>query len=488
MRRINILPKSKVSTAFIIASLLVQAVFMFFIVVLDILPIKYASLLVLILVVFNFVQLCLLNDGLRGRKKRILRPIGRILCVLMASVLALGSIYLYNTAETLIDISKGKTNIEKYYVVVAKDSKYEEVDEIKGREVYVTDDESKMYNEAKEKLVTKVDVKYIAEPGVSDLKGKFSKPDAAKDEEIIFLSRNNYELICEDDKTFKKDTRKLYAVDVEIKSDDVAKRINVTEDPFNIYITGIDVWGDIDQVSRSDVNMIVTVNPKTKTVLLTSMPRDSYVVLHSFGEYDKLTHSGIYGVEETIATVEDWLDVEINYYIRANFSMVVDLVNAIDGISVNSDFAFKSKVSDYTYVVGENKLDGKAALYFARERKAFEDEDEERIRNQQKVLKAIIKKATNSKVILTNYVDILNSVEGHMQTNMSNKDISSLVKMQLNDMSGWKIETISVDGNDDYRGTMSMGMGRELFVSIPKEKSVERVNEKIHEVMYPVED
>ena len=127
-------------------------------------------------------------------------------------------------------------------------------------------------------------------------------------------------------------------------------------------------------------------------------------------------------------------------------------------------------------------------MYFARERKAFEDEDEERIRNQQKVLKAIIDKATSSEVIMANYVDILEAVEGHMQTNMSNKDISALVKMQLRDMkTGWIIKTISIDGDDDEKGTWSMGPGRPLFVSVPKEKSVEKVNKKIHEVMYPVE-
>ena len=116
------------------------------------------------------------------------------------------------------------------------------------------------------------------------------------------------------------------------------------------------------------------------------------------------------------------------------------------------------------------------------------DEDEERIRNQQRVMKAIIKKATNSKVILTNYTDILNSVEGSMQTNMSNKDITSIVKMQLKDMkTGWTIKSIAVDGDDAELGTYSMGPGRPLFVSVPKEKSVENVKKRIHEVMYPAE-
>ena len=140
------------------------------------------------------------------------------------------------------------------------------------------------------------------------------------------------------------------------------ERTAVTEEPFNVCVTGIDIWGEIDQVSRSDVNMVVTVNPKTRTVMLTSVPRDSYVILHSFGEYDKLTHSGVWGVEETVTTLEDWLDIDIDYYVRVNFSMLVDIVNAIDGIDVYSDYAFKSAIHDCSYKKGWNHLNGKQAL------------------------------------------------------------------------------------------------------------------------------
>ena len=263
----------------------------------------------------------------------------------------------------------------------------------------------------------------------------------------------------------------------------------VTRQPFNICVTGIDIWGDIDQVSRSDVNMIVTVNPNTRTIMLTSVPRDSYVVLHSFGEYDKLTHSGVWGVDETVKTLEDWLDIDINYYVRVNFSMLVDIVNAIGGIDVYSDYAFKSAIHDCTYKKGWNHLSGKQALYYARERKAFEDEDQQRIKNQQKVMKAIIKKVSSSKVLLTNYTRLLDAVDDEMQTSMSQREITSLVKMQLADMSKkWTIKTQSVQGDLTMRGTYTMGMGRDLLVSIPREKSVEKVKQGIQETLHPEED
>ena len=259
------------------------------------------------------------------------------------------------------------------------------------------------------------------------------------------------------------------------------ERTAVTEESFNVCITGIDMWGEIDQVSRSDVNMIVTVNPKTRTVMLTSVPRDSYVVLHSFGEYDKLTHTGVWGVDETVATIEDWLEIDIDYYVRVNFSMLVDIVNAIGGIDVYSDYAFKSAIHDCHYKKGWNHLNGKQALYFARERKAFEDQDQQRIKNQQKVMKACLTKVTRSRVLLTNYTKLLDAVDDEMQTDMGQREMTSLVKMQLADMDKkWKIKTQSVQGDLTMKGTYTMGMGRDLLVSIPREKSVEKVKEGIN--------
>ena len=232
--------------------------------------------------------------------------------------------------------------------------------------------------------------------------------------------------------------------------------------------------------------MVVTANPKTRNVMLTSVPRDSYVILHSFGEYDKLTHSGVWGVDETVATLEDWLDIDIDYYVRVNFSMLVDIVNAIGGIDVYSDYAFKSAIHDCSYKKGWNHLNGKQALYFARERKAFEDQDQQRIKNQQKVMKACLKKVTSSRVLLTNYTKLLDAVDDEMQTDMSQKEMTSLVKMQLADMDRkWTIKTQSVRGDLTMKGTYTMGMGRDLLVSIPREKSVEKVKLGIDKTYHP---
>ena len=478
------MPQSTGAMAVMIIALMVEIFFLMFIIKLDILPGRYMIILFGVILLIDAGAMALFNS----RKKsgnRILA--GAIVLMLVVNILVVGSYYLCSTFDTLQAISDARSQSEQYHVIVLKDGSYDKIEDIEDKTVYVIKNSSKMYTEAREKLLSKVSVEYEEVADCVSAGDKIVSSDGETSDEIIFISNTNYEMLCEENKEFKKTTEIIYSLSVELKSNDSARRINVTEDPFNIYITGIDVWGDIDQVSRSDVNMIVTVNPKTREVLLTSMPRDSYVELHSFGALDKLTHSGIYGVDETITTVEDWMGIEINYYIRVNFSLVVDLVDAIGGIDVNSDYAFKSKVSDYKYVKGMNHLDGKGALYFARERKAFKAEDEQRIKNQQIVLEAMLKKITSSKVLLTSYVKLLDAVEGKMQTNLSDKDIYSLVKMQLNDMSGWKVKTVSVHGTGAYKTTYSMG-NRELYVSIPKQKSVDAAVKKMHEVMYPADD
>jgi LCP family protein required for cell wall assembly len=254
-------------------------------------------------------------------------------------------------------------------------------------------------------------------------------------------------------------------------------------EPFNLYISGIDSRNGIEETARSDVNMIVTVNPQNREVLLTSMPRDSYVHLHMNGELDKLTHTGIYGIDETIQTVEGWMGIEIDYYARVDFQMLVNLVNAIGGIDVYSDYAFKSAVTDWTYEKGWNHCTGKKALYFARERKAFKGKDQQRIKNQQIVLKAIFKKITSSKTLLLNYGDILKAVDGEMQTDMPMSMISELVRNQLETGDEWTIKRQTVKGKMDQKGTWSMGPNRPLDVCIINEESLNKCVDRINAMM-----
>lgn len=482
--KFNVLPKSTALSLVVIILLMVEAFFVLLMSVLDILPAKYAIIVLAVLFLMDFLVFKLMKSPKRVTRKRL---VGAIIGVAMLNILVIGCNYLFNTYDTFQKISEYKAQWEDYYVAVDADSTYQDVKDIDGKTVYVVKTESKMYNEAKQRLITKSDVEYSNVTDATALCEKLTDKNESSKNDTILISRTNYELYCESHETYEEKTRIVDTITVEVKTDDFANRINVTEDPFIIYITGNDQWGKLEGVSRSDVNIIMAVHPVNREILLVSIPRDAYVMLHSYGAYDKLTHSGIYGVDETISTVEDWMDLDINYYFRVNFSMLVRIIDAVGGVTVDVPKAFASTYWDYSYHEGENHLDGRAALAFARERKNLEDMDMERGRNQQRLLSALIEKVTRSEVILTKYTSLLDAVEGYMQTNMSNKDISALVKMQINDMSGWNIKSISIDGTTGMQPTYSMG-STNLSTVIPYEDSVKEAQEAIHALMYPADN
>ena len=266
-----------------------------------------------------------------------------------------------------------------------------------------------------------------------------------------------------------------------------AKTVNVEQEPFNIYITGIDQWASEKglDLERSDVNMIVTVNPVTKKVLLTSIPRDSYVLLHTAQQMDKLTHTGVYGVDETINTVQDWLDLDLNYYVKMNFTAVSDIINAMGGIRVYSPVAFESSLKGYKYEKGWNNLSGRQALYFARERHAFEGQDSIRVENQQRVVEAVIKKMTSSTTLLTKYGDIMSAAGDNLSTNMSADDLTELVRMQITDLAEWDITTQKIEGEygEDYVASLTQSQKFSVYYTDPD--SVRKCLDGINAVQNP---
>ncbi|MCF0141214.1 MAG: LCP family protein [Mogibacterium sp.] len=263
-------------------------------------------------------------------------------------------------------------------------------------------------------------------------------------------------------------------------------RVNVRTEPFNILISGIDQEGEISTPGLSDVNMLVTVNPKTGKILLTSVPRDYQIRIieddHVYG-YDKLTHTGSYGIDTTIAAVEDLLDVQVNYYVKVNFATVVKFVDAIGGVDVYSDYEFVPvKMPSWTVQQGMNHMNGSQALCFARERKAFNEGDVQRIKNQQAVFEAMFKKALSSKVLMLSYMNILDELTGYVEMNMSSGEIRSLVKMQIAKNIKWDIQKNNLTGHDRYMGTVSTG-STEVYVMGQDEDSVNDAKAKIQAVL-----
>ena len=399
-------------------------------------------------------------------------------------ILFISGIYIYVTNYALATISflgdvfQEAKETDEYYVVVKKDSSYAKIEDIKDKNVgffQVADD-------VKSKLTEKVSVTLNNQENLVELGNKLID----KKLEVILVSATQYSMLGDEIKEFKTNTKIIYTVKHEIqtntKIEEAGSKYSVKSGKFNVYITGIDTTGNISNVARSDANILMTVNTNTHEVLLTSIPRDYYVTLHSYGAKDKLTHSGIYGVNETVKTVEDLLDTEINYYVRVNFTTVIKLVDKLGGIDVYSDYDFTTSDGLYTFKKGNNHMNGEKALRFSRERYAFSSGDNQRVKNQQAVIEAIMKKVLNSTTLLTKYTSILDSLKGSFQTNIEQEDISKLVKDQINNMSSWTIKSNSLTGTGASSSTYSMGSTK-LYVMVPNSSSVTSAKEKIDKML-----
>ncbi len=474
--------KSKFAKVLAVLYIIAVAAFLAATFIVDVLPLLYFAILIILLALISFPILRSLfrksderGNGLDDArpKKKTAASAAAVIVILIVSV---GTYYMASTLSFFDKIS-GTEQTHDFYVVVKADSKYQKIRDIEGETVGIMDNDDESYSEAKKRLEEKVDIALKDEEGFDNLAkslidGKY---------EAIFLNSAYYELALEEVDGFtEKTTRIIEDIDVTVKTEVNAKNVDVTEEAFNVYVSGIDTTGSIGNIARSDVNMVMTVNPKTKTILLTSIPRDYYVKLASKEAMDKLTHSGLYGINETTETVENLLGIDINYHLKVNFTTVIKLVDTLGGITVNSDYSFSAM--GYNFSKGPNELSGKAALAFSRERHSFAAGDNQRVKNQQAVIAGIINKCTSSSSILTNYTGILNSVENNINTNMSQSDITSLVKMQLGDMSSWTIKQQSLKGSGKSTAVYSMPNSR-VYVMVPDQASVEQAKAQIESVM-----
>lgn len=244
--------------------------------------------------------------------------------------------------------------------------------------------------------------------------------------------------------------RKIYTKNItkEVAAPKVSKNKS-----FNVYVSGIDTYGPISSVSRSDVNILMTVNQDSKKILLTTTPRDSYVPIADGGnnQKDKLTHAGIYGVDSSIHTLENLYGVDINYYVRLNFTTFLKLIDLLGGVDVYNDQEFTAHTNGKFYPVGNVHLDSEQALGFVRERYSLADGDRDRGRNQQKVIVAIIQKLTSTEA-LKNYSDTLQGLQDSLQTNMPIETMMDLVNTQLESGGSYKVNS------QDLKGTGRMGL------------------------------
>lgn len=460
--------------AIAIISIIIFIVFGIMLYVLDMIPFKY---LIIFYIVFGLLYLYLFITSFPKKIKNKFKISSCVFLILFGTIFGVGIKYLNDTMDFVGVISKDLFQKEVYYVMTLENSKYKDIKDLEGKSIgiYSSKNSTKASNELNKKIknISK-EYKNVVEL-FEDLQD--NKIDA------VLINESTKNLLDTDLADMKLKLKEIYKVYVSIEKTDIVKVVDITKKPFNIYVAGGDAYGSIDNVTNTDVNMIITVDPINRKVLLTSIPRDYYVNLPSFGDdaYDKLTHAGYYGIEESAKAIENLLDIDINYYVKVNFSTIEGVIDAIEGVDVYSDYSFKADIyPDYfTFKKGMNHLNGKQALAFARERHSFKDGDVQRVKNQQKVLTAIIKKITSSTTLVTNFSQILDSVGNSFSTNMETKNINRFVKMQLNDMRGWSIESQNLIGTDLYTKETYTYPSLELYVMKQDKKSVDAAKEKI---------
>lgn len=472
--------------------LFITIIFLGAIIYLDMLPALY---LIIIVILTLLIILFLIALMLKSRKKKT----GAIISFLLMIIMSIVSFFIFRTTGLLNNLNLNYKTYN-YSVVVLKDGAYDKIKDLEEEKIgyYKTDGEeekksltklqkkvsleSQSYADVKELgselLSGKIEAILIEDSYLQMLKENETSQEATSEPLSTDSSSTTKEININD---FSEKTKVIYKFTIVVKTSDISKDLDVTKKPFNIYVSGIDTYGEISSVSRSDVNMIVTVNPATQQILLTSIPRDYYVRLHGTSGYkDKLTHAGLYGTDMSIQTLEDLLDIEVNYYIKVNFTSVIDIVDAIDGVEVYSDYDFTS-IDNISYSKGYNKVNGKEALSFARERKAFPDGDRQRVKDQQALLEAIFKKCTKTSVI-TKYNSLLNSLSNSFTTNMKTDRLKALIKMQIKKKYKWVITSNSLAGLDASNYTYSYS-SQKLYVMEADEESVNYASDLIKSVM-----
>lgn len=452
----------------------------------NVLPTKLLFLITIIFVLLDAIFALLLCYYTRAF-------VSKIICVVITLVLIFGSCiggyYISKTGSLLTNI----TNVTKHAkntvsVVVKQSSDIKNKSQLNGLSVGTlrtigTQGSSKALKELSKDGIVMNQSEYDS---LSAMLEAFYNGEV---DSIIIneLSRSQI-LDMESYADFDNNTRVVYQTSYKVENTDKANAVSdITSKPFNILISGSDTRGGFDENGRSDVIMVATVNPKTSTILLTSVPRDFYVTTACDaadgcmqGALDKITHTGIHGTNTTKRTVEQLLGVEINYTFKVGFDTVTDLVDALGGVDVYVEPGYAVSTSTFSVHEGVNHLDGQHALAYARERYSYTEGDRQRTKNQQQVLMGIVNEATKPSVI-TKYASIMDAMANTFSTTMSNEEISDLIKHQINNNPKWKMEQYMVDGTGDT--LMCAELGDAASVMVPDQSTVKMAKDKINAVL-----
>lgn len=463
-----------------VISLVLTVVFGFMLWSLDMLPALYfgIGILVLLLLVAGITALIL-----SARKVQVL--IVGIVCSLLFDVIMGGGIYYLNGASSALKkITTTKTEVALVDVYVNADDTAQTIEDANGYRFGIL---AELDRENTDEAVTKINEDLGYEIETSEYGNYMQLVDAVEANEIdAFILNAAYMDILVDMEGYQDANDRVRSIaeyEVEHKTqvvDNPVQEEDKDSDTFTVYVSGIDSREGLIAKSRSDVNIIMTINTKTKQVLLLNTPRDYYVPLPiSGGNRDKLTHAGIYGVETSMGTLEMLYGIDLNYYFRLNFGGFETIVDELGGITVYSDYSFVTWSHQYYIQQGENYLNGAEALDFVRERYALPGGDHDRGKNQMKVIQAIIQKMTSTDFLL-NYTNVLNALAGSFETSIPMDLISDVVKSQLSNGGDWNIVSYAVSGSGDTQ--IPWSMGSPAYVMWPDESTVETAKAMIQQV------
>ena len=418
------------------------------------------------------------NSQEKGSKKGSACRLSAIFLIALTVLACIYSVFAADKVlETVRQVTEEQTVTRTYAVYVRADDPAEKIEDAENYKFGVTPSYDKANTAAASRLLRESfshRIRMIDHDSVQEMVDELFD----KSVDAILLNEAYVPILQELEgyENFYEDTRVIhrFVFDQQIESDVTEKKeaakpgklptqnlqpvSDITKDPFVVYLSGSDTRSQSLETSNSDVNILVVVNPVSKQILLLNTPRDYYIPNPAGGgDLDKLTHCGMYGIDNSIDALADLYDVVVNYYAQINFTGFKTLIDAVGGVTVESEIAFTTH-EDHIYIEqGVNKLNGEQALSFVRERYAFASGDNQRGLNQMKVLSAVIEKLSAGRII-THYNSILSSLQGMFLTSVSGDEISSLVKMQLDDGAEWNIKSFAVTGNT----------GNDITYSIPR--------------------
>ena len=450
----------------------------------------YLIILMVVLIVLNAVSVIV---QLPLRRNKAGKLIMGIVSLLLSGAMLYGVVAVNSVQSALSKIVGKMTETEITEVRVMNDNPATSMGDTRGYTFgYIADADTKNTQSILDEISKSFGT--IKSKGYDSMT---ALADALYDDEVdaILINQGYVDLLTEKDgyTDFRDQTRVLYTYTTTHEVDPIVPNTSITKEPFVVYCSGIDARvDDISAKSRSDVNILAVVNPTTKQILLVNTPRDYYLPLARNGELDKLTHAGLYGIDESMKVLGNLYGVQADYYVRVNFAGLVKIVDALGGVDIESDANFSCVPmetpvgnGDYTYqkysfTKGINHVNGSQALAFARERKAFADGDNRRGQHQMTVIKAIVNKACSS-AVLTKYQELLKAASDAFITNMPYADISSLVQMQLGDMADWNITTYAVsgEGSTEY----CYALGDKAWVMIKDSSKVNTAKNMIQQVI-----